>query len=270
MRKPFKSLKFVVVIFLVVVLAGTLGIDFFADSAVRVAIDNAGTKALKVPVEVKKARLSIFAGTLGLQDLTVGSPPGYDQKTLLDLSQGAIEVDTKSLLSDKVLIRDIRLDGMKVFVEQKGLDNNLHEVVKALDRDEQPSGKSLVIDRLEITNITVNVRLLPIPGQADTVTLKLGTIQMTDLGRNERMDVAMLATKVLLAVAMGIAEQGGDVLPKEMISGLSSVLDKAIDIGRIIFGNGQNGSSSLQKGAEEIGRGITEGLKGIVKPKNKE
>jgi len=189
----------------------------------------------------------------------VGNPPGYSQTTLLDLSQGAIEVETKSLLSDEVLIRNIRLDGMKVFIEQKGLDNNLHEVIGALERDRQPSGKKLVIDHLEITNVTVLVKLLPIPGQADTVTFKLGTIEMTDLGRNERMDVAALATKVLLAVAMGIAEQGGDVLPKEMISGLSNVLDKAIDIGRIIFGNGKNS-------AEQIGRGITEGLKDIVKP----
>lgn len=259
MRKRFRSIKSIVVIGVVVIVGGALGINFFADSAVRVAIDKAGTRALKVPVDVEKANLSIFAGALGLQDLTVGNPPGYSQTTLLDLSRGAVEVDTRSLLSDEVLIKDIRLDGMKVFVEQKGLDNNLHEVISALERDRQPSGKKLLIDHLEITNIMVLVKLLPIPGQADTVTFKLGTIEMTDLGRNERMDVAMLATKVLLAVAKGIAEQGGDVLPKEMISGLSNVLDKAIDIGRIIFGNGKNS-------AEQIGRGITEGLKDIVKP----
>ena len=259
MRKKLKSIKSIIMIGLVVVVVGALGINFFADSAVRVAIGKAGTKALKVPVDVEKAQLSIFAGTLGLETLTVGSPPGYSQKTLLDLSQGAIEVDARSLLSDEVLIRDVRLDGMTVFVEQKGLDNNLHEVIKALPRDEQASGKRLVIDRLEITNVTVNVKLLPIPGQADTVVFKLGTIQMTDLGRDERMDTAMLVSKVLLAVATGIAEQGGGILPKEMISGLSSVLDKAIDIGRIIFGNGKNS-------AEQIGRGITEGLKDIVKP----
>ena len=259
MRKKLRSIRSVLVIGLVVVVGGTLCVDFFADSAVRIAIDKAGTKALKVPVAVEKARLSIFAGALELETLMVGNPPGYSQTALLDLSRGAIEVDTKSLLSDEVRIRDIRLDGMKVFVEQKGLDNNLHEVIGALDRDRQPSGKKLVIDHLEITNVTVLVKRLPIPGQADTVTFKLGTIQMTNLGRNERMDVAALATKVLLAVAMGIAEQGGDVLPKEMISGLSNVLDKAIDIGRIIFGNGKDS-------AEQIGRGITEGLKDIVKP----
>ena len=267
MRKPLKS---VVLVLVVVVLAAVVGIDFLADSAVRTAIRRAGTRALKVPVDVEKARLSIFGGTLGLESLTVASPPGYDQTTLLDLSRGAIEVDTRSLLSDEVRIRDVRLDGMTVFVEQKGLDNNLHEVIRSLPRDERASGKKLVIDHLEITNVTVNVKLLSMPGQPDTVAFKLAPIRMTDLGRNERLDVATLTSRVLLAVALGIAEQGGGVLPKEMISGLSGVLGKAIDIGRIIFGSGQDGASTLPKGAEEIGRGITEGLKGIIQPKGQE
>ncbi len=187
---------------------------------------------------------------------------------MLDLKQGAIEIDTKSLLSDEVLIKNVQLDGMDVFVEQKGLDNNLHEVIKAIPRNEEASGKRLIIDHLEITDVTVHVKMLPVPGQPDTVSFKLGTIQMDDLGRDERLDVAMLVSKVVLAVAMGIAEQGGGLLPKDMVSGLSNVLDTAIDIGRIIFGNGKEGSSALEKGAEEIGRGITEGLKGIISPKD--
>ncbi len=270
MRKLLQTLKFGILILLAVVLAGTVGVDFFADSAVRMAVGRAGSKALKVPVEVEKAKLSIFGGTLGLQNLTVESPPDYDQRTMLELEQGAIEMDAKSLLSDEVLIKNIQLDGMDVFVEQKGLDNNLHEVIQAISRNEEASGKRLVIDHLEITDVTVHVKMLPIPGQPDTVTFKLGTIQMNDLGRNERLDVAMLVSKIMLTVAMGIAEEGGGLLPKEMVSGLSTVLDTALDIGRIIFGNGQDGSSVFEKGAEEIGRGISEGLKGIVKPKSEE
>jgi uncharacterized protein involved in outer membrane biogenesis len=261
MRKRWRSLKLGILILLVVAVAAVLGVDFFADSAVRMAIDRAGTKALKVPVDVDRASLSIFTGTLDIEDMTVDSPSGYDQKTLLDLSQGTIEVETKSLLTDEVLIRSVRLDGMNVFVEQKGLDNNLHEVIKALPRSEDASGKRVIVDHLEIADVTVHVKLLAIPGQPDTVTFKLATIQMDDLGRNERLDITMLVSKIVLAVATGIAEQGGGVLPKDMISGLSTVLDTAIDIGRTIFGNGQSG-------AEEIGRGITEGLKGIIKQKD--
>jgi hypothetical protein len=263
MGKRRRSLKLGILVFLVVIVAAVLGVNFFADSAVRMTIDRAGTRALKVPVEVDKADLSIFTGTLDLGNVTVASPAQYEQQPMVDLNQGTIEVETKSLLTDEVLIRNLRLDGMDVFIEQKGLDNNLHEVIRALPRSEDGSGKRVIVDHLEIRDITVHVKLLAIPGRPESATFKLGTIQINDLGRNERLDLAMLVSKIALAVATGIAEQGGGVLPREMLTGLSTVLDKALDIGRIILGNGQNG-------AGEIGRGITEGLKGIIAPKEQE
>jgi hypothetical protein len=200
----------------------------------------------------------------------VANPPGYQGKTLLDLTRGDLRVDTKSLLSDTITIEDIKLDGMTVAIEQKGLDNNLHEVIKSLRKDRTTSGKKLLVDNLEITNIAVDVKLLPIPGQADTLAFKVAPIKMTDLGRSEPLDVATLTTTILLAVAAGIAEQGGDVLPQDMITGLTGALDKALDIGRVIFGNGQKTGSALEKGAEELGRGIAEGLKGLLGPKDEQ
>ena len=253
---------------LVVVFLGAIAVSLFADNAVRVAVEKAGTKALDVPVDIEKAKLSIIGGTLGLQDLTVANPPGYQQKTLLDLTRGDIRVDTKSLLSDTIAIRDIKLDGMKVTLEQKGLDNNLHEVIKSLREDQTTSGKTLYVDHLEITNITVDVKLLPIPGQIDTLTFKLAPVKMTNLGRSEPMDLATLTTKILLAVAAGIAKQGGDVLPQDMVTGLTNVLSKALDIGRVIFGNGATAGSSQEKAAEKLGKGITEGLKDLLGPKS--
>jgi hypothetical protein len=270
MRNPVKSLMTLVLLLVAVVVLGAIAVDLFADGAVRVAVETAGTRALDVPVDIEKAKLSIMRGTLSLRGLTVSNPAGYQQKTLLDLDRGDIHVDTKSLLSDTTAIKDIRLDGMKVAIEQKGLDNNLRDVIRSLRRDRTSSGRKLQIDSLEITNITVDVKLLPVPGQADTLSLKLAPIQMTDLGRSEPLDIATLTTKVLLAITEAIAEQGGDVLPKDMIADLTGVLGKAVDIGRVIFGTGQDAGSSLEKNAERLGKGITEGLKGLVKPKSQE
>ena len=144
-------------------------------------------------------------------------------------------------------------------------------MIKAAQRGEkEPSGKKLFVENLELTNVTVNVKLLPVPGKADTVTLTLAPIKMTDLGRDERLDTATLTAKIMLAIAAGIAQQGTDVLPKEMINGLTSVLGTAIDLGRIILGTGQEAGEGLQKGVESIGQGITEGLKGILAPKKDE
>jgi hypothetical protein len=267
MRKLLRSLRVLVVVVVIVAIAAVAAVRLFAGSAVRVAVETAGTKALNVGVELGGARLSLLGGSVGLRDLTVANPAGYQHDTLLKLSRGDIEVQTKSLLTDEVLIRDMQLDGMDLVLEQRGLGNNLQDIIKAAQRKGEPSGKRLYVDNLELTNVTVNVKLLPVPGKADTMTLKLAPIKMTDLGRNETLDVATLTSKIILAVAGGIAEQGTDVLPKEMISGLTSVLDTALDLGKVILDTGAGTTEGIQKGVEDIGKGITEGLKGVLKPK---
>jgi len=270
MRKLFRSLKLILVVLAVVIIVAVLAVNLFADGAVRVAVEAAGTKALSVGVELGGAKLSIMGGALSLHDVIVANPPGYQHDTFLTLSRGDVQVEIKSLLSDEVLIKDIQLDGMAVVVEQKGLSNNLQDIIKVLQRQDEPSGKKLYIDTLTLKNVTVSVKLLPVPGKIDTVTLKLAPIEMTDLGRDETLDIATLTAKIILAVAAGVAQQGADVLPAEMVTGLTSVLDTAVDLGLLILGAGQEGGEGLQKGVEEIGKGITEGLKGILKPKSDE
>lgn len=266
MKKLVKSISSVFLILVVVLIVAAVAVNLLADRLVGTAVETAGTKALNVGVDVGRARLSILSGRLGLGNVTVNNPPGYEHETLLTLDKTDVSVDAKSLLTDEVRMTDVRLDGMHVVMEQKGLSNNLYDVIEPLQRDRSASGKRLYIDDLKITSVTVTVKLLPVPGQVDTARLQLEPIEMTDLGRNEKLDIAALTAKIILAVTAGVAKQGADVLPKETLIGLSTVLDSAIDIGRVIFGTGQG----RQEGAEDITKEITEGLKGILGPKKKE
>jgi hypothetical protein len=162
----------------------------------------------------------------------------------------------------------MKLQNMEVFVEQKGLQNNLYQVIKPLREPHEPTGKSLVIDNLEIANVTVHAGLTALPGQPQSVDLKLASIRMVDLGRSEKMDTAVLISKILLAVAAGIAEQGGNILPSETIGELGSILDKAIDIGKIIFGPGGKTPDGQQK--DSLGKSVTDGLKDLFGGKKKQ
>lgn len=246
----------------VLLVVAVIAVDLLADGAVRKAIERAGGKAMKVDLHAEKAKLSILGGSLSLENVTVGNPPGYKTQSLLELKEGDIEVNAKSLLSEEVHIKSIRLTGMDMMLEQKGLGSNLHEVLQTLLESEH-SGKQLYVDRLEMSDITVRIKLIPIPGQVDAMPLKLTPIVMTDLGRNEKMDTAALVGKIVLALAGGIADQGAGILPKEMVNGLGSVLDTAVDLGKIIFG-------TRNQNIENIGKGITEGLKGLLKPKEEQ
>ena len=282
MKKPLRILRYCLAAFLAIILIALIAVGLFANSALRTAIETAGTKALNVGVSVNKVDLSILRGRLGLENLMINNPPGYKHEKLLELSRAEITVNTRSLLSDTVKIKDIKLDGVKVVLEQRGISgNNLQDIIKELpkkdDEPSEPTGKKLHINSLEITNTEVNVKLLPVPGKVDTIPLKLDTIKLTDLGNDNDLDAVALTRTILLAIAGGIAKQGADILPTEMLGSLVSELKNVrvlpgvmLDTGSKILDAGTDIGKKATGAVEDAGKGITDGLKGIIKPKEKE
>lgn len=260
--KLIKALLFIIVVLVVLAVAGVLGVALFADRAVQKAVEAGGSKALTVPVAVDKADVSLLAGSVGLKGIAVANPAGYQGKTLLTLAQTDVKADARSLLSDEVLIHDLTLSNMEVFVEQRGLQNNLHDIVKVLRERPAPTGKRLIIERLLITGITAHLDVPLIPGQSRVVTVQVDPIEMTDLGRDERLDTTVLISKIILAVAAGVARQSGDVLPEGTVKEMTSILDSVIDIGRTIFGGKRSGTQ--QKDSTDLGDKVTEGLKDLL------
>jgi hypothetical protein len=296
MKKSLKIIYAIAAVIAVLLIVVVIAINLFADSAVKMAIEKAGSKTLQVAVAVDSVNLSILGGKIGFQNLVIDNPPGYKNEKLLELGQAKIAVQTGSLLSDIVNIKDIRLDGVSVVLEQRGItSNNLQDIMKSLPAKEaepaepaEPGGKKLHIDNLEITNAQVKVKLLPIPGKADTLTLKLAPIKMTDLGGENDIDTGALVRKVLLALAGGIAEQGAGLLPDDMLGSLTSqlskldalpaafidtggkILEAGKDVGKTAVDAGKDVGGGIIKGAGDAGKGITDGIKGLFKPKEKE
>ncbi|MFB0552689.1 MAG: hypothetical protein ACETWQ_05165, partial [Phycisphaerae bacterium] len=138
--------------------------------------------------------------------------------------------------------------------------NNLQDVLQAISSSsKEGEGKSLRVDNLEISNITVQMKLLPVTAQDDTIILELSPIRMTNLGRDNKLDLADLSGEIVLAIANRLVEQGVGVLPKDIITTLTPTLDKTIDL-----------STRIIESTEDIGKEITEGIKSLLKPKKEE
>ncbi len=160
-------------------------------------------------------------------------------ETLLELGDGVVNLDIGSLMSNTIKIQLVKLDNTKLTIEQKGLTNNLNEILNKLPKEEKQAtpktekpGKNLTVNKLEITNTNVRVKLLPIPGKSDTVSLKLDPIVMENLGTDKKLSVASLVAKVMGALATGVAKQGAGVLPDDMVKGIGSTLGKATELGK--------------------------------------
>lgn len=275
MKKTLKTLRVVAIVILIVILLISIAIQAFAGKALRIGIEAGATKALNVGVTLDDADLSILAGQVELQDLAINNPPGYQHEKLLQLKYGKVKVDIGSLMSDTVKIKEIKFDGIDVTLEQRGVSgNNLQDIINSLPKaDEKPRpepetaeekpAKKLQIQTLEITNITVHAKLLPVPGKADTVTIKIDPIRMENLGSDDKLDTAKLTGKILVAITSGVAKQGAGVLPENMTAAMQSTLNQTLELGKTAT---EEGKKLLEEG-KDVGTGIIDEFKGLLKPK---
>ncbi len=95
------------------------------------------------------------------------------------------------------------------------------------------------------------------------MTLTLAPIKMTDLGGDNKMDIAELSGKILMAIAKGIAEKGAGLLPDNIIGPLNDQLTQLGEMSKTLL---KEGDKILDEG-KDLGKDITEGIKGLFKPK---
>jgi hypothetical protein len=267
-------LSFVVLPLAILLIILVVAFYFVGNTLIKTGIEAAATKTLGVPVTVKGIDLSLLRGRVDIKGLVVKNPPGYANETLLELGEGVVNLDIGSLMSDTIKIQLIKLDGTKLTIEQKGLTNNLKEILDRLPKEEKPEakpaaeekGKNLHINRLEITNTNVKVKLLPIPGKADTVSINIDPIVMENLGTDKKLNVGTLVAKVLGAMATGIAKQGAGLLPDDMVKGIGSALGKTAEMGKAAAEEGKKAIETTT----EAGKGVVEGLKGLLGGKKEE
>lgn len=261
-----KGLKKVVTIaaVLIVVLLAVLiaAFSLFGESAIETGIETAAARALGVNVHIDDVGLSLLRGKVEIAGLIVENPPGYAHQNLLELARTNVTMRIGSLLKDTVRIEEIKLDGINLVIEQKTLSNNLNDIIKSLPKGEEkekepePAAKKLQIDNLEVTNIKVKVKLLPVPGKADTIPLQIDDIKMTNLGSDNKLSTAVLTEKILVAIATAVAKQGVGILPDDIVNSMQSTLNVTAE--------------AALKEAEKIidkGTDVIEGIKGLFKPK---
>lgn len=283
--------KWVVIIILLVILTIGLIINFAGNSIIKNAIEFGGTKALDVGVSVGDVDLSLTKAKFQINNLKVANPAGYKTKTMLELGSMTIDSSYGELLDDPAVIEEIILDEIQITLEQKGISNNIQDVLKnvssrtpetAEEKEPAAESKKLKIKRLEIKGASVNAKLLPVGGAEQVVKFKLDPIIMNDLGTDEPVDVAIISSKVLAALVSGIVKQGAGILPADMTEAMGAgleaatqILGQTAEIGQEALEQGQKAgkeildkSKNVGKELKETGESVKKGLEGLFKKKD--
>ena len=259
-----KAMKWVLYVLAAVVILLIIAAGIFliaGNSLIKAGVKTGASAALKVAVDVNDVDFRPLRGSIGLSGLTIANPEGYALPTMLAIGNVGAAVEFRSLLSDTIVLDYVKLDNIHLNIEQKGLTTNLQDILNNLPKSEaeaqaEKPGKNIKIKTLELTNVSVTLKVL-VPGKKGEVTMKLDPIKIENLGTDSPMSMASLTSKIIVALASGVAKQAGDLLPGDISGKLKESLGEA---GTMLKDAG--------KGATDIGKSVGEGIKGIFKKKN--
>ena len=126
MKKLFLSL--IVVLLVLIVVGGIVG-SFFLGPIVKTGMETVGPKITQVSIQVDAVNLSLLTGSASIKGLVVGNPEGYKAPQAISIGTAAVGLNPFSVLSDKIIIRSVRVDAPEITFEGNPFSgNNLSKI----------------------------------------------------------------------------------------------------------------------------------------------
>ena len=199
-----------IVVAAVILLVGNI------DTIIKKGVETVGPKILQAPVTLKDVDISVSSGSGELTGLTIGNPAGYKTEYAFQLGGIAVELDVKSVTSDKVHIRSVLINSPQIIYEGAlGKKNNLSQLQANVESftgaggvsDEKPDdsgsvdaggSKKVQIDYIKIADGSIGVSMDLLQGKA--LTVPLPTIELRDIGKDKEATMSDAVKQILAAV----------------------------------------------------------------------
>lgn len=228
-----KWLVRIVVVLVVLLIAGIVAMSLFLDQIVKQGVETVGPELTKVSIKVDSVGLSVLSGSGKIKGLEIGNPEGYKSPVAMKLGSAAVSVSPGSLMSDKIVIKSLRIEAPEINIEGSPTKNNLTKILDNVmaatggsasapppGTTESGASKKLQVDEFILTGAKVNYTL---PGLGTTVRLVVPDIKFTDLGTGPDGITAGELTKRVMSELTGelgpllteaISNAGKDALGK--------------------------------------------------------
>ncbi len=229
--------KFVVrslLILIVLVVLAVLATHFFLGTLIKKGVETAGPKITKTDVKLNSASLSILSGSGKINGFVLGNPQGFKTPAAISVGVVNLVIEPRSLFDNKVIIRDITVDGPEITFETDLTVVNLKKILSNVEETtggggkpsssdtnqpasskpaEASEGKKLEVDNFLIKNAKVHVSVnAPVIGQ-QTANVSIPEIHLMNMGTNaEGITAAELSKEILKVIVEKSAQEAEKVI----------------------------------------------------------
>lgn len=228
----------VVVTVLVLLIVGLVVLGLSIDGLVKRGVETMGPKFTKVDVRLDHVGLSLFSGAGEVSGLVIGNPAGFQTPQAISVGKARLVLQPSSLMSDKIIVRSVRVEAPEITLETGLAGNNLKKILANLEEttggggstapaEPKTSGaaKKFQVDEFIITGAKVNVALTGLGNQ----NIPLPEIRLSALGQGPEGITSPELTKVVLAAiekaaAKAVTENAGVISKgaQNLVKGLTS------------------------------------------------
>lgn len=212
---------------LVLIAASAIALNAFLPSATKAAVQYGSQAALGVEATIEEVPLSLSSTTarVGLSGLEIPNPAGFGLEPFLRVGHASVAMDTFSVLKDVIQIQEIRLEGTKLHLVQKGAKSNLHWFLKRLSPTGEPSETTqapkessevlLAVKQVVISGLTAALSIEDLPYGVGSWEVTLPPIAL-DLSKAEPGDSASLVQEILRQIVAASLDSLKSDLPPEV------------------------------------------------------
>jgi hypothetical protein len=292
--KPVKIVTGIVGVVLVIVIAGIIGVFVFAGDIIKTTVEELGPQLTKAEVKLAKVDLSLTSGEAALSGLKIGNPAGFQTPHAFQLGNIGVKIDTSTIGSDTIVIKEILINAPNVIAEFKkfsfnplsanasiqeslktsnfiAIQNNVDAFIKAqgsaggkasgggeaAKSSEAKEGPKLIIEKFRMTD--VKVRAVAHDGLKMDTALPAFSISLDNIGKKENgLPPAEIAAVLIPKVQDAIVTPMTGDLTKLATDMFSKLGGGAKDAMKAIT-DGTSGAAS------ETMKKVTEGASGATK-----
>ena len=171
----------------VVLIVVALAVGFYLGPIAKIGMEQIGPKVMQVSIKADSLNISLLSGSATINNLVVGNPQGYSTAQSISVGTVAASLDPSSVLSNKILIRSVKVESPEITFEGSLTGNNLSKILdnvnsftkKYIPDNGKPAPK-IEVDDFLITGAKVHVNLSGLVSRDIT----LPDIHLTDLGKD--------------------------------------------------------------------------------------
>ncbi len=201
-----KKIFIVLFVLLAILIAALCGAYMYAGELIKTAVEKFVPQVTQTSVGLNHVDIALLRGHVGLSGLKIGNPKGYASDKAFGVKTIAVDFDPKSILSDKIVIQRVLIDGIQVAAEatyedgqvksnltqiQKNVESFLAKGKKAETKpapattkaktETSGTSKQVVIRDLQINNSELTVGVMK-----QIVSVALPNIHQKNIGESKK------------------------------------------------------------------------------------